>query len=108
MCLRLLPGGLVQATMWYGVPPVLGGMLARVRAAARGVLPSVRAPRHFVVPTWVGRGSDRVVLGGGRDLLGPNSTLNPFPLALPKLPRSGDSLQPGLRIGEVWFSLFVN
>ena len=22
--------------------------------------------------------------------------------------RSGDSLQPGLRIGEVWFSLFMN
>eukprot|EP01043_Picozoa_sp_COSAG02_P092406 COSAG02_NODE_29026_length_577_cov_1.062762_1_plen_42_part_10 len=30
-----------------------------------------------------------------------------FPLALPKLPRSGDSLQPGLRVGEVWFSQFV-
>ena len=64
-------------------------------------VPARAWPRHFVVPTWVGRGSDRVVLGGGRDLLGPNSTLNPFPLALPKLPRSGDSLQPGLRIGEV-------
>eukprot|EP01043_Picozoa_sp_COSAG02_P104359 COSAG02_NODE_40350_length_406_cov_1.342020_2_plen_38_part_01 len=31
----------------------------------------------FGVPTRVGRGLDRVVLGGGRDLFGPNSTLNP-------------------------------